>query len=86
METKVCHKCHRELPINKFSKDVTTNDGYSNKCKECAAKYHKDWVNRKIAKAVKKANPLEYYSAEEMIKELKGRMSTITLIKKLMFN
>lgn len=35
---KICDDCKEELPINMFIKNVSTKDGYSNKCKECLNK------------------------------------------------
>lgn len=35
METKVCAKCGKELPVELFNKSNKTEDGYSQKCKDC---------------------------------------------------
>jgi len=35
---KICEDCEEELPINMFIKNVSTRDGYSNKCKVCLNK------------------------------------------------
>lgn len=37
METKICNKCKRELPMNTdyFYKKHDTKDGFTNRCKEC---------------------------------------------------
>ena len=45
--TKVCNRCHRELPINSFSRNHTQKDGYQRQCKQCqsemsAATYKKN--------------------------------------------
>lgn len=35
MDTKVCKKCGKELPLDEFSKSNTTSDGYLSTCKKC---------------------------------------------------
>lgn len=42
METKICKKCGRELPINEFYKHKKMATGYLNYCKDC--------VRRRVAK------------------------------------
>lgn len=48
METKVCSKCGRELPIGKFSKSKDTKDGHKNECKMCRSLYSKEWRRKKL--------------------------------------
>lgn len=38
METKICSKCGRELPLSEFYKNKTTKDGASYWCKKCNKK------------------------------------------------
>ena len=52
METKVCKKCGREMPIEKFSKG-RDKDGLQPNCKECVSAYMKEYAEKK--KARKKA-------------------------------
>ena len=35
METKICKKCGKELPLEEFSKSNTTKDGHLATCKKC---------------------------------------------------
>lgn len=42
METKVCSKCGRELPIDHFWKDARAKDGLNGRCVECVSKYQND--------------------------------------------
>lgn len=41
METKICKKCGRELPISEFHKNKSKKDGYSSWCKECNKEHEK---------------------------------------------
>ena len=42
METKICKKCGRELPLSEFHKDKCKKDGYCCQCKECQKKYYRE--------------------------------------------
>lgn len=46
METKVCKKCGRELPLDKFSKG-SDKDGLQKTCKDCVSVYMRDYAQRK---------------------------------------
>lgn len=46
METKVCSKCGRELPIENFSKSNSTKDGLQYICKECNKKYYNNHTEK----------------------------------------
>ena len=35
MNTKICKRCKKELPIENFTKSKAVKDGYENKCKKC---------------------------------------------------
>lgn len=47
METKVCFKCGRELPLDEFYKHPRMTDGHLNKCKECTKSDTKRDYDRK---------------------------------------
>lgn len=53
METKICTKCGRELPVDRFNKKSASKDGLQQYCKECqheSAKksYHKRKMKRNV--------------------------------------
>jgi hypothetical protein len=47
METKVCTKCGRELPLNEFYNDKMRPDGKKSACRECTAQAQRDLRARK---------------------------------------
>lgn len=49
METKVCPKCGRELPLSDFYNDRSKKDGKESNCKECR-KEHRENNKEKIKK------------------------------------
>lgn len=42
MQTKVCKRCGKELPINNFTKSKNMKDGHENKCKKCRQEQKKN--------------------------------------------
>lgn len=46
METKVCKKCGRELPIENFYTNKSLKGGHDNCCKECKNAYSKEWQKK----------------------------------------
>ena len=47
METKICFKCGRELPLSSFYKHPQMGDGHLNKCKDCTRKDAKENIAKK---------------------------------------
>ena len=45
-QRKVCRNCHLELPVEKFSRDRTTKDGFAWQCKDCHVQYRKENADR----------------------------------------
>ena len=39
METKVCKKCGRELPLDQYFRNKAMKDGHDSQCKECKTAY-----------------------------------------------
>ena len=39
METKICKKCGKELPVDKFYKNKSQKDGLGYYCKDCVNAY-----------------------------------------------
>lgn len=49
--TKVCNRCHRELPITEFHRNHTRKDGYQCQCKECQRELSRElYVKREAEK------------------------------------
>ena len=61
MANKTCTKCRESKPLEQFSRNSRTKDGYRSSCKLCQADYQKKWreANREKLAAQKKA----YYEA-----------------------
>lgn len=57
METKVCNKCGRELPVESFGKNHTCKDGRCGTCKDCKKAYTKEWQKKNQEK--KRAQKIE---------------------------
>ncbi len=60
--TKYCGGCKAEKPIEKFCKNARAKDGFSDRCRECASAYCKEWrhVDKDRAKAKDKATKLKH--------------------------
>jgi len=56
--TKVCNRCHRELPVSAFNRKSSTKDGYQFQCKECQAEMARQlYQRRKEEQAKEKPEP-----------------------------
>jgi hypothetical protein len=68
METKVCNKCGRELPIENFSKCSSTKDGLQYNCKECNKNYRSN-QSEKIKEYLKEYRKKYYLEHKEPLNE-----------------
>lgn len=85
IKTKVCNKCGRELPIEKFSKG-SNKGGLQSRCKDCVSEYMKEYAERRKAKRKERENAefekkykiytnkdLAKFTPRELMLELKAR-------------
>lgn len=73
METKVCTKCGRELPIEKFYTNKSLKGGHDNTCKECKNAYSKEWARKNREKKKLEAKENERIEFEKMYKVYTNR-------------
>ena len=76
METKVCARCGRELPVEEFNKHAKSKDGLQPYCKECQSVANKEY---NAIRPRTKRNPLAKYTDADLINELKNRAKTFLL-------
>lgn len=70
IETKICNKCKRELPISNFGSDAQKFDGKSWWCKDCLHKAEKE---RYALKQQGRSKVLQKFSSEMLVRELQCR-------------
>jgi hypothetical protein len=68
---KTCETCSKKLPISTFYKSTTTEDGYSNKCKECSRKSHAAIALSELMKCVE---PGILFFKEDLLNQCENRM------------
>lgn len=57
--TKVCSRCHRELPLDQFSKNRTRKDGYQRECKDCQRELSQSLYKKRKEGRKEEAAPVE---------------------------
>ncbi len=84
MQTKVCRKCGKELPVSEFYANKANKDGYHSYCKECAAAANNQRKSGGVAK-VYLNEKLATFSPRELIAELRARGYTgeLTYVQKI---
>jgi hypothetical protein len=73
METKICSKCGKELPVSEFSKNSKTKDGLQCQCKSCQKAAHKEKQERVKKLLDGQNNGLSVYTPRELMQELYRR-------------
>lgn len=75
VKTKVCSKCGKELPVERFSKSSKSADGLQCICKSCISEYNKKryYDEKKVKeqekeKSVKTHTLIKVYSNPELAK------------------
>lgn len=66
METKVCKKCGRELPVGEFYKMPGYKDGIDSVCKECRKAGMKENYKERKSEAVRKREKLPFNVDDKM--------------------
>ena len=68
METKVCSRCKRELPVSGFYTSKRSKDGLQSYCKDCTKQ-----VQAARSGRADKDSPLVAFTPRELIAELRRR-------------
>lgn len=68
MDTKICSKCGKELPLSDFYKNKAQPDGHSNYCKTCQYEFLKKSRQRKVHPKVVQPKETPSGGAEHMHK------------------
>lgn len=76
METKLCRKCGRTLPMSAFSIDNHMHDHHACYCRECLNTREKERREAKIRAIKLGRNPkLVKFSDKELLRELLARLN-----------
>lgn len=51
MDGKVCNVCGEHKPLDAFNRNKRIKDGYSNRCRECANAYLREWCRNNPEKS-----------------------------------
>ena len=73
METKVCKKRGRELPLENFYVNKSLKGGHDNTCKECKNTYAKEWQKKNKEKKKLQAKENERIEFEKKYKIYSNR-------------
>ena len=68
METKVCKKCGRELPLDQFFRNKAMKDGHDSQCKECKTAYTLEYQKKYRARKREQAKENERIEFEKKYK------------------
>ena len=68
METKVCKKCGRELPLDQYFRNKATKDGHESQCKECKTAYTLEYQKKYRARKRERAKENERIEFEKKYK------------------
>lgn len=68
METKVCKKCGRELPISDFYANNRAKDGLGTYCKECSNSISVEYARKRRARKKEEAKENERVEFEKKYK------------------
>lgn len=73
METKVCKKCGRELPISDFYTNSRAKDGLATYCKECSNELSVEYARKRRARKKEEAKEKERIEFEKKYKVYTNR-------------
>lgn len=73
METKVCKKCGRELPLDQYFRNKATKDGHDSQCKECKTAYTLEYPKKYRARKREQAKENERIEFEKKYKVYTNR-------------
>ena len=71
MKKKICSKCKKNLPIDRFSKDKCRFDGLCHKCKICTKQYKKQYYLKNKEKILQKGQKYWKKNKDKLSKQNK---------------